>query len=129
MYISSAIILSYYSTALDRIFTGIPHPFIGPKGIRLLLCLRGFSGYVSICYIHILASTLMFCSRSFFGLFGIYYSLQYLSLADATVLTFLAPLTTGIAGSIFLGEIFTTRQAFASRESCGLIFSWIVMID
>jgi drug/metabolite transporter (DMT)-like permease len=49
----------------------------------------------------------------FFGLFGVYYSLQYLSLSDATVLTFLAPLTTAIAGALLLGESFTLKQASA----------------
>lgn len=52
----------------------------------------------------------------FFGLFGIYYSLQYLSLSDAVVLTFLTPTCTAVASSIFLGEIFHLRQAVASRE-------------
>ena len=101
----------------------MPHPFIGPEGVRYLLCLRGFSGYVSISYIHILVPTLMLWPRSFVGLTGLYYSLQYLSLADATVLTFLIPLAAGIAGSVFLGETFTKKQVSASRESRGLIFS------
>ena len=54
--------------------------------------------------------------RRFFGLFGSYYSLQYLSLSDATVLTFLSPMCTAIAGSFFLAEIFTYREAFAGRK-------------
>jgi hypothetical protein len=33
-----------------------------------------------------------------------YFSLQYLSLADATVLTFLAPFCTAMAGAVLLGE-------------------------
>lgn len=49
----------------------------------------------------------------FFGLFGVYFSLQYLSLSDATVLTFLAPLCTGIAGSLLLKEKFTLKEALA----------------
>jgi hypothetical protein len=32
-----------------------------------------------------------FFLHRFFGVFGMYYSLQYLPLADCTVLTFLAP--------------------------------------
>lgn len=52
----------------------------------------------------------------FFGLFGIYYSLQYLSLSDATVLTFLAPLCTAIAGALFLKENFRRTQALAGCE-------------
>lgn len=53
----------------------------------------------------------------FFGLFGIYYSLQFLSLSDATVITFLAPLCTGIAGALLLKESFTKKEALASCES------------
>jgi len=71
----------------------IPDPFLGPKGVRVLLLIRGFCG--------------------FFGLFGVYYSLQYLSLSDATVLTFLSPLTTAIAGALLLNETFTWPQAFS----------------
>jgi len=48
------------------------------------------------------------------GLFGVYYSLQYLSLSDATVLAFFAPTCTAIAGAIFLGESFKLRDATAS---------------
>lgn len=51
--------------------------------------------------------------HSFFGLFGLYYSLRYLSLSDAVVLTFLSPLTTAISGSCLLGETFTKREALA----------------
>ncbi|KAK3622258.1 hypothetical protein LTR56_022306 [Elasticomyces elasticus] len=44
---------------------------LGIKEVRWLLAARGFGG--------------------FFGVFGMYYSLLYLPLADATVITFLAP--------------------------------------
>lgn len=54
---------------------------------------------------------------SFFGLFGMYYSLQYLSLADATVLSFLAPLSAAIGGYIVLKEPYSKREAFAA-SSC-----------
>ncbi|KAG6915965.1 hypothetical protein DXG01_009054 [Tephrocybe rancida] len=43
---------------------------------------------------------------------------EYLSLSDATALTFLAPLCTGIAGAIFLGEKYTIPQALASAWPC-----------
>ncbi|KAF8883041.1 hypothetical protein BD779DRAFT_1674756 [Infundibulicybe gibba] len=49
----------------------------------------------------------------FFSLYGTYYSLQYLSLSDATALAFLAPLCTAIAGSLLLHEKFGTREALA----------------
>ncbi|KAF8623271.1 hypothetical protein AX17_007477 [Amanita inopinata Kibby_2008] len=85
-----------------RLGTGIPDPIVGPKGIRLLLLFRGLSGFV--------------------GLFGIYYSLQYLSLSDATVLTFLTPLCTAVAGALFLRETFRRTQAFAGVVSlCGVV--------
>ena len=51
----------------------------------------------------------VFCR--FLGVFGVYYSLQYLSLSDATVLTFLAP------GAFFLGENFTHIDNSRSRET------------
>ena len=52
----------------------------------------------------------------FFGLFGVYYSLQYLSLSDATVLTFLAPMCTTVTGALLLKEGFSWKQAVAGRE-------------
>jgi drug/metabolite transporter (DMT)-like permease len=75
----------------------IPDPFLGPKGVRLLLVNRGLCG--------------------FFGLFGMYYSLQYLSLADATVLSFLSPLAAAIGGYIVLKEPYSRHEAFAA-SSC-----------
>ncbi|KAG6856001.1 hypothetical protein H0H87_008545 [Tephrocybe sp. NHM501043] len=77
----------------------VPDPWIGPKGIRLMLVFRGFSG--------------------FFGLFGIYYSLQYLSLSDSTALSFLSPICVGIAGAILLGEKYSIAQGLASV--CALV--------
>lgn len=74
-------------------YNKVPDYFIGPKGVRLLLVLRGIVG--------------------FFGLFGIYYSLQYLDLSDATVLTFLAPILTGYFGRIFLKEPFLRTELYA----------------
>lgn len=52
----------------------------------------------------------------FFGLFGIYYSLQYLSLSDSTVLTFLAPMCTAAAGALILKEPFSIKEALAGGE-------------
>ena len=52
----------------------------------------------------------------FFGLFGVYYSLQFLSLSDATVLTFLAPMCTAVTGALLLKENFSLREALAGRE-------------
>ena len=74
-------------------YNKVPDYFLGPKGVRLLLVVRGVVG--------------------FFGLFGIYYSLQYLDLSDATVLTFLAPILTGYFGRIFLEEPFLRTELYA----------------
>lgn len=60
------------------------------------------------------------CGR-FFGLFGVYYSLQYLSLSDATVLTFLAPMCTAVTGAVLLHEKLSWREAFAGREYMRLV--------
>ncbi|KAF8634733.1 hypothetical protein AX15_000746 [Amanita polypyramis BW_CC] len=74
-------------------YAKINYPILGPPEIRHLLVCRGFSG--------------------FFGIWGIYYSLQYLSLSDAVVLTFLSPLCTAIAGAILLKEKFTKIEALS----------------
>ena len=59
--------------------------------------------------------------RRFIGLFGLYFSLQYLSVSDATVLQFLAPIFTAVAGALFLKENFSKEQAFASCESHSIV--------
>ena len=64
-------------TFLDMKWAKTPHPFLGPPGVRILLCIRGIVGY--------------------FGLFGMYSSLRYLSLSDATVLSFISPVLVGAA--------------------------------
>ncbi|KAF5375925.1 hypothetical protein D9615_008259 [Tricholomella constricta] len=92
--IAVRMIITYVCSMTYMIWAKVPDPWLGPKGVRLLLVFRGFSG--------------------FFGLLGIYYSLQYLSLSDATVLTFLAPLCTGISGAMFLKERYSKREALAS---------------
>ncbi|KAL9045942.1 MAG: hypothetical protein Q9214_001105 [Letrouitia sp. 1 TL-2023] len=71
-------------------------PF-GPEEVRKLLLARGCGG--------------------FFGLFGIYYSLQYLPLAEATVITFLAPIVTCWACSFLLHELFTRVEQIAGLLS------------
>ncbi|KZT65709.1 DUF6-domain-containing protein [Daedalea quercina L-15889] len=77
--------------------TNVPDPLLGPKGVRGLLALRGVLG--------------------FFGIAGLYFSLQYLSVSDATVLQFLVPMCTGILGALVLQEHFARDQAFASLLS------------
>ncbi|KAF8225183.1 hypothetical protein L208DRAFT_1368476 [Tricholoma matsutake] len=80
---------------------GIPDPLLGPKGVRMLLALRGVSGFV--------------------GVLGLYFSLNYLSLSDASVLTFLVPLGTGFSASRFLGERFTKMEVFAIFSLLGVV--------
>ncbi|KAF8546389.1 hypothetical protein OG21DRAFT_1427151, partial [Imleria badia] len=77
----------------------ISNPFLGPKGVRRLLFARAVSG--------------------FFGIFGIYYAPNYLSLADATVITFLGPFAIALTGHLLLGETYTKKEAIAG--ACGLI--------
>lgn len=75
------------------IVTGVSDPIIGPKGVRTLLVIRGISGFLGLC--------------------GLYLSLQYLSVADATVLTFLTPLATAVAGCLLLEEGYSVTQGVA----------------
>ncbi|ANB12675.1 hypothetical protein AWJ20_939 [Sugiyamaella lignohabitans] len=76
-----------YACCLGYMFyKRVPDPILGPKGVRFLLCLRGFFG--------------------FFGVFGFYHALIYLDLSDATVIGFLCPCVTGFLAWIFLGEEF-----------------------
>ncbi|OJT01875.1 hypothetical protein TRAPUB_7652 [Trametes pubescens] len=86
--------LKYQSS---RTITKVPDPILGPKEVRLLLVLRGCSGFV--------------------GIFGLYYSLQYLSLPDATVLQFLAPIFTAISGAVLLREPLSWREVAADAAS------------
>ena len=75
----------------------VPEPLLGPKPVRGWLVLRGLVG--------------------FFGLFGSYTSLQYLSLSDATVLGFLAPSVTGLLAALLIKEPYTWREAIAGLVS------------
>lgn len=82
------------------VYSGVEHPYWGPPGVRFLLCIRGIVG--------------------FGGLFSVYFSLRYLSLSDATVLTFLAPVLVG-KSCIFLGNIWRLAtlavRSFATDKS------------
>lgn len=71
-------------------------PFGIPE-VRWLLIARGFGG--------------------FFGVFGMYYSLLYLPLADATVITFLAPGLACFACSILINEPFTRAEQIGGLVS------------
>ncbi|KAK9471578.1 uncharacterized protein V1510DRAFT_419688 [Dipodascopsis tothii] len=85
-------------------YARVPDFLLGPPGVRGLLFARGFVG--------------------FFGLFGMYFSLRYLSLSDATVITFLAPPLSGYAASVFLGESFGAVEKVAAFTS----FAGVVLV-
>lgn len=83
----------------------IPHFPLGPPGkVRLLLVARGFFG--------------------FFGVFGQYFSLLYLPISEATILTFLAPVGASYAFSLLIPkETFSRQQQLAGLISLiGVVF-------
>jgi len=94
-------------------YTSVPYPVSGPPGVRHLLAIRGVSGFFGTSipgpryYLHLAKPA---------GLFGIYYSLQYLSLSDAITITFLVPTTTAIAGYFLLGEALSRKEVIAGSE-------------
>ncbi|KAL4975455.1 hypothetical protein BDW66DRAFT_151918 [Aspergillus desertorum] len=78
-------------------YAKVPQPFGNRSTFPLLLC-RAISGFI--------------------GVYGLYFSVQYLPLSEATVLTFLAPILSCYACSIFLpGEVFTHKQQLAGFVS------------
>ncbi|EGW32986.1 uncharacterized protein SPAPADRAFT_137397 [Spathaspora passalidarum NRRL Y-27907] len=77
----------------------IPEAPFGPKKVRTLLIMRGLLG--------------------FFGVFGLYFSLQYLSVSDAVGITFLAPMVTAFLAFIVLGESYSILEAVCSVVSFG----------
>ncbi|RLV93358.1 putative membrane protein [Spathaspora sp. JA1] len=77
----------------------IPEAPFGPKKVRTLLIMRG--------------------SLGFFGVFGLYFSLQYLSVSDAVGITFLAPMVTAFLAFVVLGESYSILEAVCSVVSFG----------
>ncbi|KAK0652077.1 hypothetical protein B0T16DRAFT_321267 [Cercophora newfieldiana] len=75
-------------------YTNVPDFPLGAKDVRLLLVLRGTTG--------------------FFGIFGMWWSFLYLPLAEATVITFLAISFTGYICHLVLKDPFTKREQIAS---------------
>lgn len=73
---------------------GKPDSLMGPKEVRGLLLLRGISG--------------------FFGIVGIWTAIKFLSLADASVVTFLTPSIVGFYSAIFLRQPYTRKEQLAS---------------
>ncbi|KAI1381336.1 hypothetical protein F4677DRAFT_122342 [Hypoxylon crocopeplum] len=77
----------------------IPHGILGRKEIRWLLVLRGFCG--------------------FFGIYGMWYSVKYIPLAEATVITFLAPNIAGYICYLLIHDPFTRTEQIASFVALG----------
>ncbi|GAA6059362.1 hypothetical protein JCM10212_003260 [Sporobolomyces blumeae] len=83
--------------------SGDPHPFLGPPGVRVLLCIRGIVG--------------------FFGLFPVYFVLKYLSLSDATTISFLSPVLVGLLAFLVLKEPYSRLEAIVGCTSIlGTVF-------
>ncbi|KAK0705054.1 hypothetical protein B0H67DRAFT_498566 [Lasiosphaeris hirsuta] len=80
-------------------YTKVPHFPFGPKGVRILLAARGVTG--------------------FFGIFGLWMSMMYLSLAEATVISFLAPCVAGYICHLILKDPFTRKEQMASFIALG----------
>jgi drug/metabolite transporter (DMT)-like permease len=77
----------------------IPNFLIGPKEVRMLLVLRGALG--------------------FFGVFGLYYSLAYLTLSEAVVITFLVPACASWLCSVLIHEPFPFAEKICGAISLG----------
>lgn len=80
----SRMLITYLGCVCFMAYRKVPDFILGPKGIRHLLVLRGVLG--------------------FFGVFGLYYSVNYLDMSDAAVITFLTPSVTAFIAWYFLGE-------------------------
>ncbi|KZW03139.1 hypothetical protein EXIGLDRAFT_664264 [Exidia glandulosa HHB12029] len=96
--------LTYLASLAYMLWAKVPDPITGPKEVRWILVARGVCG--------------------FFGLFGVYYSLQYLSVSDTVVLTFLIPGTTAFVGHYFMGESYSRGEAIA----CGVSLFGVILI-
>ncbi|KAF2633980.1 DUF6-domain-containing protein [Macroventuria anomochaeta] len=77
---------------------------LGQRGIRGLLVLRGCCGFI--------------------GLFGLYYSLSWLNISDATVITFIVPTLTALVCFLWLREPFTIHEAMAAL----IAFSGVLLV-
>ncbi|KAK5027347.1 hypothetical protein LTS07_006949 [Exophiala sideris] len=91
-------------TAYGVYTKSVPDFPLGPRDTRWLLVARGIFGFM--------------------GVFGMYFSLLYLPLSEATVLTFLSPIISCYLCSFIIpGETFTGQQQLAGLVSLlGVIF-------
>ncbi|WWC71703.1 uncharacterized protein I206_105661 [Kwoniella pini CBS 10737] len=69
------------------------NPILGPEGVRGLLFLRGFIGFIS--------------------LLGMYQALKGLTVSDSVTIQFLAPTVTALLGFFLLGEKLSKKEIFA----------------
>ncbi|KAI0518353.1 hypothetical protein F5B22DRAFT_600902 [Xylaria bambusicola] len=81
------------------IWQRIPHGILGDPKVRWLLIARGFTG--------------------FFGIYGLWYSIKYLPLAEATIITFLTPNLQGCLCHLLLGRPYTMVEKLASILALG----------
>ncbi|KAI1632309.1 hypothetical protein F4809DRAFT_653384 [Biscogniauxia mediterranea] len=72
----------------------VPGGLLGPRPVRGLLVARGVAGFL--------------------GVYGMWYSAMYLPLAEATVITFLAPNLAGYMCHVLIGDAFTRAEQGAS---------------
>ncbi|KAF4537517.1 Drug/metabolite transporter [Lasiodiplodia theobromae] len=84
--------------------TNVPDFPWGPPGVRGWLLLRGLTG--------------------FFGLSAFYWALQYLPLAETTVITFLTPMMVPWAGALLFHEPLAKKVVFAGLVS----FAGVIII-
>ena len=88
MFLTSVLSLLYMH------YQQVPSAPWGRPEVRWLLVLRGVTG--------------------FFGIFPLWYSMLYLPLAEATVITFLAPSLSGYLAHLLLKDPFTRKEQIAS---------------
>lgn len=101
----------------------IPDAPLGAKGVRALLVLRGVGGFFGVFGLYCTFS--MFRSRhSSHKLTLVQGSLQYLPIADATVIGFLSPTLASYACSKLINEKFTRVEQIAG----GVSFLGVILI-
>ncbi|KAI9731688.1 MAG: hypothetical protein M1834_004477 [Cirrosporium novae-zelandiae] len=75
-------------------YRNVPNFLLGAQGVRGLLVFRGTAGFI--------------------GIYGFYYSLRYLAVAEATIITFLVPILTSFACALVLYMPFPRAEQLAA---------------
>ncbi|KAK0187346.1 drug/metabolite transporter superfamily [Armillaria mellea] len=109
-------VVQYTLCLCALLFSRVPDPLFGPKGVRTLLVWQGTFGYNFSC-LDFQTWTFTLLRLRFCAMFGVYYSLKYLALSEVTVLIFLAPSMTAILGVVTLGERIGVGQGLAGLLS------------